>query len=219
MGAIVSKPIPQLTERQLEHFWSKVQKSNCWEWTGSTKNGYGLLRVNGSDYYAHRISYAITNEDPGKFCVCHTCDNPKCVNPSHLWLGTHLDNMGDMVAKRRHSHGEKTPQAKLTKEQVKEILESKETHQILSDRYGVSRRHIGDIRTGVCWNHLEGPRRVFSARGNSQTGVRGVSPYGNRFHAEFMSRSQRYRLGKFDTIKEAKQAIITKRKDLKLESQ
>lgn len=79
--------------------------TNCWEWTKATNNiGYGMFRFDSNGMRtAHRVSYELYNGPiPKGMIVCHTCDNPKCVNPDHLWLGTQLDNYLDMVSKGRN---------------------------------------------------------------------------------------------------------------------
>lgn len=97
----------------MEKFWSKVDKSQlspggCWLWTSYKKQGYGYFRINNKDIGAHRVSYELIY-GPFDKClfVCHKCDNPPCVNPDHLWLGTNQDNMEDMYNKNRgyKSHG------------------------------------------------------------------------------------------------------------------
>lgn len=89
-----------------DRFWSKVQKTDgCWEWTGSRRpKGYGVFAVNGARREsAHRVAYALfIGPISAGFFVCHRCDNPRCVRPDHLFLGTQADNMRDMHAKGRH---------------------------------------------------------------------------------------------------------------------
>jgi hypothetical protein len=91
-----------------ERFWVKVDKrgpDECWQWIGiRNEDGYGRPYLR-----AHRVSWQIANgRDPGSLFVCHSCDNPSCVNPNHLWLGTNTVNLRDMVAKGRHGNQRKT---------------------------------------------------------------------------------------------------------------
>jgi hypothetical protein len=88
-------------------FWQNVDQSAgpeaCWPWTGSRKDsGYGRLCFDRHQQNAHRVAYQLaTGHDPGDLIVCHSCDNPPCCNPAHLWVGTHGDNARDKVAKGR----------------------------------------------------------------------------------------------------------------------
>lgn len=203
------RPIPKLTNSELKRFWSKVDKSeDCWIWTAGTTKGYGRIRINNIRYLAHRISYALVHGNPGNLWVCHTCDNPPCVNPKHLWLGTCRDNLQDAAKKGRCV-------TKLSLSDVQKILESNDTQQILADKYGVSRTIISDIQCRKCWRHLGGSPRIDAAMGNSQTGVRGVSPVGSNYRATIMFKGIRYSLGSFKTVKEAEQAVIKKRLELR----
>lgn len=88
-------------------FWDKVRKghtSECWLWVGGTKRGYGRFWYNGRAQYAHRVAYMLERGTvPDDVVVRHTCDNPTCVNPRHLVLGTQTDNVSDMVERGRQS--------------------------------------------------------------------------------------------------------------------
>ncbi|KKK72662.1 hypothetical protein LCGC14_2901630 [marine sediment metagenome] len=91
------------SESVVSRFWDKVEvlgEDDCWTWHGQlSPKGYGQFRVNGKMMRAHRYSFEVHTGPIGDLCVCHTCDNPSCVNPEHLWLGTQLDNIADRDSK------------------------------------------------------------------------------------------------------------------------
>ncbi len=165
--------ISDYTSKDIARFWSKVNKDGsipahcpelgqCWEWTACKVNayGYGAFRVNGKTLRSHRVAYElIFGETPEKMKVLHKCDNPKCCNPSHLFLGTQINNIQDMVSKGRQkgAPGERRRNHKLTTSQVQSIREQYAaggiTYQQLADKFGVVSRHVSDIVRGKKWKH------------------------------------------------------------------
>jgi hypothetical protein len=155
--------------RPLEvRFWAKVNKTDsCWLWTGTAPNGYGQIQVGEKMVPAHRVSYEMANGPiPVGKLVCHNCpdgDNPLCVNPAHLWLGTYAENSADMVRKGRTRPpcvtGEAHGSAVLTEAQVVEIRARYRlgniSHRALATIYGVSHRSIGSAINGQTWKHIK----------------------------------------------------------------
>jgi hypothetical protein len=144
----------------------KIKDNGCWEWQGAKANhGYGVFRVtiNGSNCLlrAHRFSYEqYIGKITSKMMVCHKCDNPCCVNPEHLFLGSAKDNSLDMAKKKRSTFGERNPQAKLTEKQVKQIklmLKKGISSPIIAIKYGVTSGAIRSIATQRIWSHIECP--------------------------------------------------------------
>ena len=144
-----------------QRFWKKVSKTDtCWFWTGKKRpNGYGCIQEAGKGsktLSSHRVSYEIHNgKIPDGLVVMHSCDNPSCVNPEHLSLGTHRENNADMIAKGRKivvpSHGEKNGQSRLNLIQVKYIKGCDKTNAALARELNVSPNCIRGVRTGRTW--------------------------------------------------------------------
>lgn len=134
----------------------EVQENGCWNWL-AYKNpaGYGQVRVNWVLWLAHRYSWHCNKGDiPEYLLVLHHCDNPACVNPDHLFLGTHADNLADRDAKGKHNRGERNGQAKVTAEQVELIrkrYEAGETQSQLGRAFGMNRSAIHKIVHKTHW--------------------------------------------------------------------
>ena len=150
-------------ERPVEiRFYEKVKKSSgCWIWIGAIDNvGYGNLRINGKTYRAHRLSYELTfGPIQVGMCVLHRCDNRKCVNPDHLFLGTKKDNMIDKVQKGRCNclRGVETPSHKLTDSQVITIREKHKngiSTRKIAREFGISHGVVWKIVTGRNWKYV-----------------------------------------------------------------
>ena len=112
--------------KDIERFWNYVDKRDsldCWEWTGARQlGGYGQIRIARKTFPVHRIAYELVKGViPKGLLVCHHCDNKPCVNPSHLFLGTHWDNAHDALKKGRLAVGERIAQSKLSERDVLEI--------------------------------------------------------------------------------------------------
>ena len=151
-------------------FWARVVRSDgCWTWTGHVNGkGYGMIRrgVGLGNTTVHRLSWEMHKGPiPDGLLVCHSCDNPPCVNPAHLFLGTTTDNMRDMVAKgrsggQRHPHlvrGERNGAARLTVQDVLAIrtrLAAGETQSALARSFNVSRGTIRLVGLRVTWDHV-----------------------------------------------------------------
>ena len=143
-----------IKQRFLNNVKLPINPSLCWEWISWKTGGYGHISINNEIFHAHRLSWIIYNgEIPDKLCVCHHCDNPSCVNPDHLFLGTRKENNQDMAHKGRHRGNRK-----LTKEQVIEIKKlyilDNTSHRQLAKIYNVSHSTIGYLLRRKTWKNI-----------------------------------------------------------------
>lgn len=150
----------ELIERFHEK-WEKSETADCWEWTAAVMGrGYGFIKIPGTRKHvsAHRLSYLIHyGEIPEGMMVCHTCDNTRCVKPSHLFLGTCKDNLQDMKAKDRHLRGARNKRAKLNDDKVRQIhrlLQEGKSQGSIARLYGVAQSTVHRISKGRDWNHI-----------------------------------------------------------------
>ena len=141
------------------HRISLDEPTGCWNWRGPIdKGGYGKTKYNGKFISAHRLSailwLRIDRNDPRQ--VMHKCDNPGCVNPDHLRIGTYSENVLDSISKGRNAFvgGEKNGHSKLTDAAVREIRKSTEVQSVLARRFGVNQSQISRAKTAKRWRHL-----------------------------------------------------------------
>lgn len=151
-------------QNQENDFWKQVDirsENECWVWKGYVPKSqkYGRARFRTKQWIAHRLSYFLANgEIPNGMSVCHSCDNPVCCNPKHLWLGTNLENSRDRALKgrNRNQFGEKNNMAKLNKTQVAQIRNFFKTGQYmqkeLAKMFGVGNMQISRIIRYKRWN-------------------------------------------------------------------
>lgn len=152
----------QKLDRLTDSFNKKVIKSDnkddCWDWNAALKTGYGSMKYNDKNIRAHRLSWIIHNGSiPDGLCVLHKCDNRKCNNPNHLFLGSKVDNIKDMVSKGRNKYliGETNGRSTITQEivdNIKRLLEI-ETPTEIAKKYNISRQIVYKIKYKQTWNY------------------------------------------------------------------
>ena len=174
----------EFDDSTIARFWSKVDKDGpvqphrpgidqCWVWLGSLRKGYGYIRVFGVNYRAHRLSWLLSGSSiPEGLCVLHRCDNPSCVRPEHLWVGTQLENIADRHRKGREAcgdrhgfalhpeacaRGSRVGSARVTEEMVVEIrrrARQGERHKTLAHQFGITKLTVSMITRRKTWIHV-----------------------------------------------------------------
>jgi len=146
-------------QERFDRTYEPDPNSGCWLWAGVIlDNGYGQIRVDNKKWLAHRLSWSLNKgEIPGGALVLHRCDVRACVNPDHLFTGTHQDNINDCIAKGRYPNkgGDTAPYRKLTGDGVlaiREAMDRGETQAAIAERYGISRQNVSAIKRGKSWN-------------------------------------------------------------------
>ena len=146
---------------RFESKYTKGEPEECWEWQGQgLKTGYGAFSIGSKNYRAHRLSYSLAKgEIPEGKIICHSCDNRKCVNPKHLWLGTDKTNAEDREAKGRgvRLHGKDNPASKLTNSDILKIrLRDAEgiSSRKIAALMGVNKSTISRLLLGETWAHI-----------------------------------------------------------------
>jgi hypothetical protein len=143
-----------------QRFWEKVNiagENECWEWQASRNSkGYGCFSVDGIIKLAHRVSFELANGDiPEGLFVLHKCDNRLCVNPVHLFLGSHIDNMRDMIRKNRQAKGSKNGRSKLTISDIQIIRDiakqKKSSSTVIGNRFKINPSYVRHIIRGDFW--------------------------------------------------------------------
>lgn len=153
-------PLPNWTPQDIKCFLGNIDQKGadeCWEWKGNQRAGYGRFKFQGKLYGATRLMWRLTyGTDPTGQLVCHSCDNPSCCNPSHLFLGTDADNNQDKEQKGRGNHpkGEDNGLAKLDESTVIDIFTSTESNRDLAAKYGVTDVTVRNIRDRKTWTHV-----------------------------------------------------------------
>ena len=156
------------TAQRFMQWFVKDEHTGCWNWTGGTigKTGYGQFRIGSKNFVASRASWIIFKGEIPKndssyktLFVCHKCDNPRCVNPDHLFLGDHQANVEDKMQKKRHRYGisvgESHGNSKLDEAKVRYIRSSSKTQQELASEFNMSQASIWAVIARKTWKHID----------------------------------------------------------------
>ncbi len=154
--------IDEHIKKRLDENYIPEPNSGCWLWLlGIVRGGYGQTQIDGKKYLAHRVQWVRFNGPiPKGMFICHHCDTPLCINPNHLFMGNHQDNMSDAVRKGRFQYfrnafrGEKHPLSKLSKDKVLAIRSDNRKIAEIARDYNVGWSTIGDIKSHRTWEHL-----------------------------------------------------------------
>jgi len=152
------KDIPRKTRKL---FWVYVNKTaGCWLWAAGSSAGYGVFHVKRKVMRAHRVAYILANGSiPKGLLVCHSCDNPLCVNPDHLWVGTQKDNMKDAREKGRTRKGENHGASRLNDNIIQIIRNDYSAGRMnqpeLAKRFNVSQKNISKVVRRETWRHVQ----------------------------------------------------------------
>lgn len=147
-------------KERFDSMYVRIPFGGCWIWVGALKNkfGHGAFKVGprkSKVEFAHRMSWQLVNgEIPDGMCVCHECDNPSCVNPDHLFIGTSADNTRDKVEKGRHVFGSAVHNANIDESIAKQIKSAFLPTKVLAEMFGISRQSAADIVYGRTWKHV-----------------------------------------------------------------
>jgi hypothetical protein len=155
----MAPPLISIEQKLLRY---AVSENGCWNWVATKdRDGYGLLTHHrGKQIRAHRASYEFhVAKIPVGLLVCHSCDNPSCINPNHLFVGTSKENTRDMLDKNRRPvlRGERHPNAKLTNDQVTQIKQLRSENRLLKDianQFNISFQTVSSITKGTTWNSI-----------------------------------------------------------------
>lgn len=153
-------PLPNWNPTQIElflHYIDQQTEDQCWEWKSHKRAGYGRFKIGGHLYTATRLMWRLFHgTDPGGNLICHSCDNPGCCNPAHLFLGSSADNNRDKEQKNRgnHPHSEDVANSKLNEEAVVHIFTSSNSPRDLVAKYGVTDVTVRNIRERKTWTHV-----------------------------------------------------------------